>query len=93
MMVFDREGDFLASWGEGVFAKPHNVRVSPDGFLYCSDLRDHTVRKFAPEGELVMTLGTANAPSDTGAESGNYKTLKRAGSLQRAYRHRVRDIR
>ena len=53
MMVFDRDGEFLASWGEGVFTKPLNVRVSPDGFLYCSDLRDHTVRKFTPEGKLV----------------------------------------
>jgi DNA-binding beta-propeller fold protein YncE len=78
MMVFDREGEFLASWGEGVFSKPHNVRMSPDGFLFCSDLRDHTVRKFTPEGKLVMTLGTANAPSDTGAEGWNYKTVKRA---------------
>jgi DNA-binding beta-propeller fold protein YncE len=78
MMVFDSEGEFLTSWGEGVFSKPHNVRVSPDGFLYCSDLRDHTMRKFTTEGKLVMTLGTANAPSDTGAEGGNYKTVKRA---------------
>jgi DNA-binding beta-propeller fold protein YncE len=78
MMVFDLDGEFLASWGEGVFTKPHNVRISPDGFVFCSDLRDHTVRKFTPEGELVMTLGTASVPSDTGAEGGNYKTVKRA---------------
>jgi DNA-binding beta-propeller fold protein YncE len=60
------------------FTKPHNVRISPDGFLYCSDLRDHTVRKFTPEGKLVMTLGTVNVPSETGAEGGNYKTVKRS---------------
>ncbi len=78
MMVFDRDGEFLASWGEGVFAKPHNVRVSPDGFVFCSDMRDHTVRKFTPEGKLVMTLGTPKVPSDTGAEGGNYKTVKRS---------------
>jgi DNA-binding beta-propeller fold protein YncE len=77
MMVFDREGGFLASWGEGVFTKPHNVRVSPDGFVYCSDLLDHTVRKFTPEGELLLTLGTANVPSDTGVGGGN-KVVRRA---------------
>ena len=78
MMVFDRDGEFLASWGEDVFVKPHNVRVSPDGFLFCSDMRDHTVRKFTPEGKLLMTLGTPGLPSDTGAEGGNYKTVKRS---------------
>ncbi len=50
MMVFDREGGFISSWGEGVFTKAHNVRVSPDGFVFCSDLLDHTVRKFTPGG-------------------------------------------
>lgn len=78
MMVFDREGEFLTSWGEGAFTKPHNVRISPDGFVFCSDLTSHTVRKFTPEGKLLMTLGTANRPSDTGADGGNYKTVRRA---------------
>lgn len=79
MMVFDKNGEFLAAWGEGVFTKAHNVRVSPDGFVFCSDLRDHTVRKFTPEGELVMTLGTQNAPSDTGGDGRNFKITRAAG--------------
>jgi DNA-binding beta-propeller fold protein YncE len=79
MMVFDREGEFLASWGEGVFTKAHNVRVSPDDYVFCSDLLDHTVRKFTPEGELLMTLGTVNAPSDTGGDGKNSKIKRSAG--------------
>jgi len=79
MMVFDREGEFLSSWGEGVFTKAHNVRVSPEGFVFCSDLLDHTVRKFTPEGELLMTLGTANRPSDTGGDGRNSKIKRSAG--------------
>src|SRR5262249_5651506 len=27
---------------------------------------NHTVRKFTPQGELLLTLGTAGVPSDTG---------------------------
>jgi DNA-binding beta-propeller fold protein YncE len=77
MTVFDSEGEFLASWGERVFAKPHNVRVSPDGFVFCTDLLDHTVRKFTPDGELLMTLGTPNVPSDTGGD-GKVSKIKRA---------------
>jgi DNA-binding beta-propeller fold protein YncE len=79
MMVFDRDGEFLASWGEGVFTKAHNVRVSPDGSVFCSDLLDHTVRKFTPAGELVMTLGTANSPSETGGDGRNSKVKRSAG--------------
>jgi hypothetical protein len=76
MMVFSPDGEFLASWGEGVFTKPHNVRVSPDDYLYCSDIKDHTVRKFTLDGKLVKTFGTVNLPSDTGSD--NFSTIKRA---------------
>ena len=79
MMVFDADGEFVASWGEGVFTKAHNVRVSPEGFVFCSDLLDHTVRKFTPEGELLMTLGTPNVPSDTGGDGRTVKIKRPAG--------------
>ena len=29
MMVFDRDGNFLQSWGEGVFQRPHAVTMGP----------------------------------------------------------------
>lgn len=79
MTVFDSDGVFLASWGEGVFTKAHNVRVSPDGFVFCVDLLDHTVRKFTPEGKLLMTLGTPNQPSDTGGDGREKKIGWSAG--------------
>lgn len=79
MMVFDSDGEFIASWGEGVFTKAHNVRVSPDGSVFCSDLLDHTVRKFTPEGRLLMTLGTKGRPSDTGGDGREVKIKRSAG--------------
>ena len=79
MMVFDRDGEFITSWGEGVFTKAHNVRVSPDGYVFCTDLLDHTVRKFTPEGKLLMTLGTVDVPSDTGGDGRNSKIKRSAG--------------
>ena len=79
MMVFDPEGEFLASWGEKVFTKAHNVRISPDGFVFCVDLLDHTVRKFTPEGRLLMTLGTEGRPSDTGGDGREVKIKRSAG--------------
>ena len=57
VIVFDSEGNFLRSWGEGVFTLPHGVAVGPDDSVYCVDTGDHTVRKFTPDGELLMTIG------------------------------------
>lgn len=57
VIVFDSDGNFLRSWGEGMFTLPHGVAVGPDDSVYCVDTGDHTVRKFTPEGELLMTIG------------------------------------
>src|SRR4051794_1204918 len=67
VVVFDRDGSFLTSWGEGLFVRPHGICVGPDDSVYCSDDLDHTVRKFTPDGRLLMTLGERGKPSDTGA--------------------------
>src|ERR1700756_589350 len=56
--VFDRDGTFLNSWGEGVFVRAHGIFIGPDDAAYCTDDVDHSVRKFTPEGKLLLTLGT-----------------------------------
>jgi glucose/arabinose dehydrogenase len=42
MVVFDREGNFLNSWGEGVFKRAHGVQMGPDDTIYLTDDGDHT---------------------------------------------------
>ena len=66
LMVFNKEGDLASSWGEGVFNRPHGIRISKDGAVYCTDDGSHVVRKFSPSGTLLMTLGSKDKPSDTG---------------------------
>jgi len=66
IVVFDREGNLLNSWGEGMFGRAHGIHVGPDGFIYCADMGHHTVYKFTPEGKLLLTLGNKGKPSDTG---------------------------
>jgi DNA-binding beta-propeller fold protein YncE len=79
VMVFDRDGTFLRSWGEGLFARPHGITIGPDDAIYCTDDLDHTVRKFSPDGTLLMTLGTSGQPSNTGATSIDFRTIRHAG--------------
>lgn len=63
VVVFDRDGNFLRSWGEGLFVRPHAIHVGPDDSVYCTDDGDHTVRKFTREGRLQLTLGVPGRPS------------------------------
>ncbi len=84
LIKFDRDGNLLGGWGDGIFSMAHSIRVGPDGILYCVDYGDHTIRKVSPEGEILKTLGTPNKPSATGVEGLDYRTIKRvAGPFNR----------
>ena len=63
MIVFDRQGNFLRSWGEGLFKRAHGVHIGPDEHLYCTDDGDHTVRKCTLEGKVVLTIGIPGEPA------------------------------
>jgi DNA-binding beta-propeller fold protein YncE len=63
MMVFDRQGNFLRSWGEGLFPRAHGITASPDGTLFCTDDGDHTVRKCTLDGKVLFTLGMSGKPA------------------------------
>ena len=83
--VFDCEGNLLTWWGEGFFKRTHGTCVGPDGSVYCTDDKDHTVSKFTLEGKLLLTLGNKDQPSDTGYVQESYDffwgltTIKRGG--------------
>src|SRR5258708_17967693 len=62
MVVFDREGNFLRSWGEGVFRRAHGVHVAPDDTLWLTDDGDHTVRHCTLDGKVLLTIGIPGAP-------------------------------
>ena len=63
MVVFDRDGNFLRSWGEGVFHRPHGVHMAADDTLWLTDDGDHTVRHCTLDGTVLLTIGIPGAPT------------------------------
>ncbi|MEJ0071382.1 MAG: peptidyl-alpha-hydroxyglycine alpha-amidating lyase family protein [Pseudomonadota bacterium] len=63
MMVFDRDGNFLRSWGEGLFASAHGLHIAPDETLWCTDYKSHTVRRCTLDGKVLMELGIPGEPA------------------------------
>ena len=59
VMVFDSSGNFVKSWGEGVFTRGHGISKGPNNTLYLTDDGDHTVRHCTLDGEVLMTIGVA----------------------------------
>jgi DNA-binding beta-propeller fold protein YncE len=68
MVVLDRDGHFLRSWGEGAFKRAHGVHMAPDDTLWLTDDGDHTVRHCTLDGKVLLTLGVPGKP--TGYMSG-----------------------
>ena len=63
MCVFDRDGNFLRSWGEGVFTRAHGVHMAADGTIWLTDDGDHTVRHCTLDGKVLLTLGVPGKPT------------------------------
>ena len=64
VIVFDRDGNFLRSFGQGIFSdRTHGILIAPDGSVFCDDDGTHSITKFTPEGELLMTIGTPGKPA------------------------------
>jgi len=64
VIVLDRAGKFLRSWGEEIHTSAHGVTVGPDDSIYCVDAGDHTLRKYTPDGELLLTIGDPGKPAE-----------------------------
>jgi len=66
IMLVDQEGKILKKFGKNMIVWPHGLHVDPDGNLWIADARGdekrkkgHQVHKFSPDGELLMSIGTA----------------------------------
>ena len=55
-------GKVLRRWGAGVFYMPHMLRVDSAGNVWVADVGRHQVLKFAPDGQLLMEVGTKLEP-------------------------------
>jgi sugar lactone lactonase YvrE len=76
----DAEGNIVQSFGAGLFVFPHKVYQDRDGNVWVVDMRGpnpreraktpeakpagHTVVKFAPDGRVLLTLGTPGVAGD-----------------------------
>ncbi len=60
--MFTREGEYLGKWGpsdeRGFALGAHTLYIEKDGMFWTTDRDGHTVKKYHPDGTLLLTLGT-----------------------------------
>ena len=79
VVIFHQDGRFLGSWGEGMFIRPHGILIGPDDAVYCVDDEGHQVKKFTPDGRLLMTITPEKGVADTGYVHPDWRSVRRAG--------------
>jgi len=64
VIVFDRDGNFLRSFGEGLFSnRTHGLCIAYDDSILVADDGLHTIQKYSPKGEKLMEIGQQNHPA------------------------------
>jgi DNA-binding beta-propeller fold protein YncE len=62
ILVFDRDGKFIRSWGDDRIKTAHGLRIDRDNNIWITDIGHHLVMKFDPDGKVLMTLGKKDEP-------------------------------
>ncbi len=59
VQVYQADGTFLRAWNVEDFSGAHHIRIGPEGNVWTANIKNHVVRKYSPEGKLLLTLGQA----------------------------------
>ena len=65
IIEFDTEGNFVRSWGEGSYVRPHGLKFDREGNLWAVDDGGHVVVKLDSHGRTLMVLGRKAFPGET----------------------------
>jgi streptogramin lyase len=74
--VYDRDGNFLETWGEDVLEPnlAHGIIIDKDDNVFVTDATSHCVHKFDPAGNVILTLGSPGQPGANDGEPFNRPT-------------------
>ena len=86
VLVFDRDGNFLDSWGSGYVVEPHTMYIGPDDVIYLADRGAHVAMKLSVSGEVLLEVGNRGQPSDTGCFEDEGVVLRAGGPFNRPTR-------
>lgn len=63
IVVLNRAGKVVKSWGKGMYVMPHSIRIDPAGNVWTTDAASSKVYKFSNEGKKLMEISVGGQPS------------------------------
>jgi DNA-binding beta-propeller fold protein YncE len=64
LMEFDGTGQYIRSLGQGLYDRPHGLRVDRDDNIWTTDVASHVVYKMNPDGRILLVLGVRGNAGD-----------------------------
>ena len=64
LMEFDAEGTYLRTLVQGVFTRPHGLRIDAQDYIWATDGAANIVVKMDPNGRFVMVLGVKDSTAE-----------------------------
>jgi sugar lactone lactonase YvrE/cytochrome c556 len=63
IVVINRDGRVVRSWGKGMYVMPHAIRVDPGGNVWTTDAASSMVYKFSADGKKLLEINVGGQPS------------------------------
>ena len=63
IVVMNRDGMVVRSWGAGMYVMPHAIRVDPAGNVWTTDAASSRVIKFSAGGSKLMEIAVGGQPT------------------------------
>ncbi len=64
LMQFDADGNFVRALCEGMFTRPHGLRIDAEDNIWLTDVGAHLAVKLSPAGRVLMVLGVDGRPGE-----------------------------
>jgi sugar lactone lactonase YvrE len=73
-VIFDKDGNYINSWGKDLFAFPHAIILDNDDNVWLVERNNCQIMKFTKDGQLLQTIGEKGYRSDTGADNTDFSS-------------------
>ena len=81
IVMLNKDGAYVKSFGHGLFDELHGVCVSAEDTLLCTDAHRHVIREITKDGVLLKDIGNLDVPSDSGFDPGIWRKMQREGNI------------
>jgi hypothetical protein len=78
VVVFERDGTYLGTWGAGEVTDPHGLKIVDD-VVYTTDRSDSVAKSFTLDGKPLLLLGQRGIHSDTGCTGAPWLAERASG--------------